>query len=173
MNKQNKISRKYKDWSNIIRKHKILLATMLKSSMYNGIMVYSWQLKSYLHLGQYHNFQNPINKTEFLQLNSKVSDSPVPIAAQPRLCPSTWGEQVKATYLIYVRALSHSQRTSTDCVLSELIREMTYKLSSKRIQGSCNIPESRQPKSEDFTQGNFPSGAQECFISDHIIWWPA
>lgn len=38
----------------------------------------------------------------------------------------------------------------------------------KRMQGSHNIPESRQPKSEDFIQSNFPLDAKHCFKSDHV-----
>lgn len=134
-------------------------------------MVYSWQLKSYLHLGQYHNFQDPINRQNFCSWTGKCQTLLFPKQLKPG-CVHQPGRNGWKPHIWYMSELSPTLKEQALIVFSGSTSEKCdTNYSFKRIQGSCNVPESRQPKSEDFTQGNFPSGAQECFKSDHIIWW--
>lgn len=114
-------------------------------------------------------------ETEFLQPSSKGNTS-VRFSCsrnspkEQALAINSEG-RVEATHLVDLSELSPNPKEQALTVFTGSTSEQWDRnYTFKRSQGSRNIPESSQPKSEDFTQGNFPSDAWDCFKSDHIMW---
>lgn len=133
---------------------------MLYSNKYNRMKYEDDSSKSCLHPSQYYHFQGPIKTISATDHWRQHKCQTLLFPWQPKRtgCGHQPREQVEATHLIDLSELSPKEQTWTVFTGSTSQQRDTH-YTFKRIQGSHNIPESRQPKSEDLTQGNFPSDA--------------